>query len=174
VRIISNKNRVTGIILIALGLLFFVWSKFPLVNFSEMFSIYWPSLTILLIGILLHLFYLLTDWKSKVYLLIPGGILVTLGILFQIAEYNNIWQYVWPGFIIAPAIGLAEYYFVGGRHKWTLIPIGALIVISSITFLVFSVGNLMNHLAVKWVLAIIFILVGLYMLLGGKQRRNNN
>lgn len=170
--IMSIKSRAGGLLFIVIGILLLIGKYFREVDSTEMlFSVYWPSFTVLLIGIILHLLYLLTEWKGSVYLLIPGGILITLGTLFQVAVYNDAWGYVWPGFIIAPAVGLAEYYLLGGRNKWALIPIVILTSVSIILFLVFTVGELVSFDAVQWVLAVLFILVGLFIMLGGKPKR---
>jgi hypothetical protein len=171
--LISIKNRVGGILLIVIGILILTGKFFPTLDSSEtLISVYWPSFTVLFVGMILHFFFLLTDWKGSVYFLIPGGILITLGMLFQIAVYFDAWSYVWPGFIIAPAVGLTEYYLLGGRHKWALIPIFVLTSVSFILFLTFSVGRFVNFQSVQWVLAVLFILVGLFIMLSGKSKRN--
>jgi uncharacterized membrane protein len=171
--IINIKSRVAGLLLIVIGILLFTGNYIPRVDSSEtLISVYWPSFTVLLIGIILHFFYLLSDWKGSVFFLIPGGILITLGMLFQIAVYFDAWKYVWPGFIIAPAVGFTEYFLLGGRQKWALIPIGVLTSVSLILFLVFTVGNFVNFHAVQWLLAVLFILVGLFIMLGGKPKRS--
>ncbi|MNP33749.1 hypothetical protein D3C76_1270100 [compost metagenome] len=168
----NKKSGVAGLLLIVLGILLLTGKYIPQVDSSEtLFSVYWPSMTILFIGMVLHLIYMLTEWKGNEFLLIPGGILVALGIFFQISVHFEGWVYMWPTFILAPAIGIGEYYFLGGRPKWALIPIGALISVSCILLLVFTVGHFVNYHAVQLLVAFLFIVFGVFILFGSRAKR---
>ena len=77
---------------------------------------------------------------------------------------------MWPGFILAVAVGLFEFYWFGSRNKWILIPINILAVLSMLFFVVFSIGSLIGTvIGGQPYLAIVLILVGASILLLGKK-----
>jgi len=73
------------------------------------------------------------------------GLLVPIGILFTIAgtcflsELFNLWGVLWPGFIIAPAVGLFLLYIAGNRDPGLLIPI---FILTGIAVIFFSIGTI--------------------------------
>lgn len=84
--------------------------------FSFLGSLFWPLL-ILLPGALLHFFYFNRTLPAGA--LVPGGILVTVSLLFFFCNLFgwDMMEYVWPGFILAVAVGLYEYYIYGNAPK---------------------------------------------------------
>ena len=68
----------------------------------------------------------------------PGGIILTVGIVCQIATLFDSWDVMWPGFILAVAVGLFELYLFGSRNRWLFIPIGILTTLSMLFFAVFG------------------------------------
>lgn len=112
---------------------------------GHIFAYFWPSLFVLPVGLFMHWLYFSYTGRRGVGLLIPGGILLTVGFICQIAMLFNNWEYMWPGFILAPAIGLLEFYWFGGRQRALLIPISILTAISLLFFAVFTLGSLYNH-----------------------------
>lgn len=73
------------------------------------------------------------------------GLLVPIGILFTVAgtcffsELLNLWGVLWPGFIIAPAVGLFLLYIAGNRETGLLIPI---FILTGIAVVFFSIGTI--------------------------------
>ena len=73
------------------------------------------------------------------------GLLVPIGILFTIAgtcflsELFNLWGVLWPGFIIAPAVGLFLLYIAGNRDPGLLIPV---FILTGIAVIFFSIGTI--------------------------------
>lgn len=73
------------------------------------------------------------------------GLLVPIGILFTVAgtcffsELLNLWGVLWPGFIIAPAVGLFLLYIAGNRESGLLIPI---FILTGIGVVFFSIGTI--------------------------------
>ena len=77
---------------------------------------------------------------------------------------------MWPGFILAVAAGLFEFYWFGSRNKWLLIPINILTVLSLLFFVVFSIGPVLNYLSVvQPVIAVLLVLGGAWLMLGRKR-----
>lgn len=134
------------------------------------FGYLWPTLFILPAGILFHWGYFFS--KRQAYgLLVPGGILVTVAVVCQIATLFNAWHIMWPGFILAPAVGLFEMYLFGVRHNGLLIPVAILTALSLIFFLVFSFGHLLSiTYAGQPVAAFLLIAAGCWMLF--RKQRN--
>jgi len=73
------------------------------------------------------------------------GLLVPIGILFTVAgtcflsSLFNLWVVLWPGFIIAPAVGLFLLYIAGNRDPGLLIPI---FILTGIAVIFFSIGTI--------------------------------
>lgn len=129
----------------------------------------WPTMFVIPVGVFFHWLYFSITERKGAGLLIPGGAILTAGIVCQIAMWFDNWDYMWPGFIMAVAVGLFEFYWFGGRNKWLLVPINVLAVLSAIFFAVFSFGSLFGNLLSSPVIAVILVLAGVFMLLFGKQ-----
>lgn len=155
-----NIKTIGGLILLLLGIILLL-NKGQTFGPGEIFAYFWPSLFVLPLGLLFHWLYFSVLGRKGIGLLIPGGVLLTAGIVCQIAMLFNNWEYMWPGFILAPAIGLLEFYWFGNRNKWLLIPINILAVLSLLFFVVFSFGTLFNEMLSKQpYIAILMIVAG--------------
>ena len=105
--------------------------------------------------------------------LVPGGILTTLGCLFFF-EVNTRWffsEYTWPVYILAPAIGLFQLYLFGKREKGLLIPIGILTTIAVVSFFSIVLGDIFSFINGSLIWPIILIIIGIVVLL---DRGNNH
>lgn len=163
-----NIRVILGSLLILLGIYFFVNEGMSF-GPETIFTYFWPTIFIIPLGIFFHwLYFSVTDRKAT-GVLIPGGILLTVGIVCQISMLFDLWEYMWPGFILAVAVGLFEFYLFGDRNKYLLIPINILTVLSMLFFIVFSVGTLFGHIVAQPIIAIVMILIGLWALLGKKS-----
>lgn len=122
------------------------------------------------LGLFFHWLYFSMIGRG-VGLLVPGGLLLTVGIVCQIAMLFNNWGTMWPGFILAVAVGLFELYWFGGRNKWLLIPINILTVISLLFFAVMSIGTMLSSLSfIQPFVAIVLIMGGAWIMVGRKKR----
>lgn len=128
---------------------------------------FWPTLFVIPVGIFLHWLYFSLLQRRGVGLLVPGGIIITAGIVCQISMIFNNWDVTWPGFILAVAVGLLELYWFGGHNKWLLIPIVILTTLSLLFFAVFSIGSLFNS---QPVIAIILIVAGGWIVATGTKK----
>ncbi|WP_046226044.1 hypothetical protein [Paenibacillus dauci] len=137
---------------------------------GEIFATFWPTLFVIPLGLLFQWMYFSLVGPKGVGLLVPGGILLTAGAVSQLAQMFGIWSYMWPGFILAVAIGLFQLYWFGSRNKWLLIPINILTVLSLLFFAVFSIDSLLSRLIfVQPLVAIALVLGGAWMLLERKK-----
>lgn len=142
-----SKGNLLGVVLIVLGLLVFS-SRWDVLNGflpsgdpGRLFGYYWATLFVLPLGLLFH-FIGLIGGKRTAGWLIPGGILVVAAVICQISMLTDGWGVLWPGFILAVAVGLLEFYLFGSRNPVLLIPVailgGVSIVFFSMTLSVFS------------------------------------
>ncbi|AWB47089.1 hypothetical protein DCC85_21435 [Paenibacillus sp. CAA11] len=160
-----NRNILIGPILILLGAFLFIRGD---LHFStgSIFVYFWPSLFILPVSIFFHWLYFGVLGRRGVGVLVPGGVLLAVAIVCQIAMLFDSWGIMWPGFIFAPAAGLFELYWFGGRNKWLLIPINILTGLSLLFFAIFSIGAVFGSLAGSQpVIASILIIAGAFLIL---------
>lgn len=164
------KGRaLAGIALILLGAFLFL-NRDESLGVGSIFAYFWPTLFVIPLGILMHWLYFSVTGRQGIGLLVPGGLLLTAGLTMQIAALTGGWEYLWPGFILAPAVGLFELYWFGDRNKYLLIPINILAVTALIFFLIFSIGTLLGKLSLgQPMIAIIVILLGAFLLVGRKK-----
>ncbi|GAH93341.1 unnamed protein product [marine sediment metagenome] len=127
-------NYLFGLLLLFIGVLLI------LANFGVVKIVWenlWP-LFLLIPGIIFELGYFI--YRKDAGLLVPGGILITYGLLFlaNVIYGWHLMEDLWPIFPLGVAIGLLQLYLFGVREKGLLIPIGILGAIS----LFFLVNNL--------------------------------
>lgn len=161
-------RMIVGTLLVFLGAYLFL-NRGGSFGPGTIFAYFWPSLFVIPVGLFLHWMYFYMTARRGVGLLIPGGVLFTAGIVCQFAMLFDSWSYMWPGFILAAAIGLFEFYWFGGRNKWLLIPINILTVLSLLFFMVFSTGALLNNISGQPLIAAAILLVGALLLVGRKK-----
>ncbi|AEY68060.1 DUF5668 domain-containing protein [Clostridium sp. BNL1100] len=160
----NNRHRGTmiiGLVLIILGVLFLLSNfgifeiYFDIFDIGFLFAHFWPMFLIIP-GVIFHYAYF-TAKTPDAGLLVPGGILLVTGLTCQISMLFDLWSFMWPGFILAVAVGLFELYLFGTREKGLLIPVFILGGLSLI-FFTFSLGS-------SWVLRT--YLVPIILILGG-------
>jgi hypothetical protein len=169
----NRTGKVLGSIFIILGALFLlrnlniigpIWQY---VNIGRIIGTFWPSLFLILPGLLFHLGYL-SGRKKDPGVLVPGGILLVLGAAFQVNMLFGGWEITWPIYIFSVAFGLFELYVFGNRDRGLLIPIGILTGLSAIFFFVFSVKTLLGINTQSFIVPAVLIGIGLIVLFGGK------
>lgn len=159
-----NKKTLAGAVLLVLGvtMLFYDGDSF---SPGSLIGMYWPSMFILPLGLFFHWLYFTMTAPKAPGILVPGGVLMTAGIVCQISMLFDSWGYMWPGFILAPAVGLLELYWFGGRNKYLLIPISILTVLACVFFFVFTLGTLLGKLMLGGpAIAAALILIGAVLL----------
>jgi hypothetical protein len=172
----NKTNRVLGAILVILGALFLLKNLnivnplFDIFNFGFIISKLWPSLFLIIPGLLFHYGFFRGRRKDP-GLLVPGGILLVLGIVFQINMLFGGWNITWPANIFAVAFGLFELYAFGNREKGLLIPIGILGGLSVIFFTAFSLNQLIGLNARNAITPLVLIIIGLIVIFGGRRKK---
>lgn len=165
-----NRSAFLGPILILLGAFMFMRGDIEL-NTGTIFAYFWPTLLVIPVGVFFHWLYFSVLHRQAVGVLVPGGIVFTVGIICQIAMLFDSWDVMWPGFIFAVAVGLFELYWFGGRNKYLLIPINILTVLSILFFAIFSLGSILGSLSggQPIIAAALIIAGGLLMLMRNRQ-----
>lgn len=161
----KDSRFLIGIFLIALGGLW-VFSNIFHIRFFTI-SNFWP-LIVLAIGICFEAAYFITG--KNIGLLVPGGILLTIGMLFIFETFTN-WYfaaYTWPIYPLAVAIGLFQVYIFGERQGKLLIPIVILISVTVIAFMSMMLGNIFRWLNLSLTIPVILIIAGIAFIFSGK------
>jgi len=148
-------NYLFGLFLLFIGVLLI------LANFGVIEIVWdnlWP-LFILIPGIFFELSYFI--YRKDAGLLVPGGILITYGLLFSVYAFYG-WHLVenlWPIFLLGPALGLFQLFLFGGREKGLLIPVGILGAIS----LFFLINNLL-FVDFRLLVGILLVVIGIWVI----------
>ncbi|UJF32933.1 hypothetical protein [Paenibacillus hexagrammi] len=167
-----NRMGVLGPLLVIAGC-FLLFHGESSMGTGTIFASLWPTLFVLPLGVFFHWMYFYILQRRGVGLLVPGGILLTTGMVCQMATWFDSWGTLWPGFLLAVAVGLFELYWFGGRNRWLLIPINILTALSVLFFIVFSIGSLLGMLySGQPVIAIALLAAGTLLML--KQRRDRH
>lgn len=162
------KRTILAPVLILLGV-YLILNQGGSLGPGTIFANFWPTLFVIPLGLFFHWLYFSMIGRG-VGLLVPGGILLTAGVVSQIAMLFGNWGTMWPGFILAVAVGLFELYWFGGRNKWLLIPINILMVISLLFFTVMSIGSMLSSMSfIQPFVAIVLIMGGAWLILGRKR-----
>jgi len=148
-------NYIVGLSLLFIGVLII------LANFGVIEIVWenlWP-LFLLIPGIVFELSYFI--YRKDAGLLVPGGILITYGLLFLVNVIYGwrLMEYLWPIFPLGVAIGLFQLYLFGGREKGLLIPVGILGAIS----LFFLINNLL-FVDFRVLAGIVLVIIGIWII----------
>lgn len=162
------KRTIFAPLLILLGV-YLLLNQGGSIGAGKIFATFWPTLFVIPLGLFFHWMYFSMVGRKGIGLLIPGGILLMAGITSQFAILLDSWETMWPGFILAVATGLFEFYWFGSRNKWMLIPINILCVLSLLFFVVFSIGPVLNYLSfVQPLIAVLLVLGGIWLIVKRK------
>jgi hypothetical protein len=148
-------NYVFGFLLLCIGVLL-ILSNFGVIEI--VWNNLWP-LFLLIPGILFELSYFI--YRKDAGLLVPGGILITYGLLFLVnVIYGwHVMEDLWPIFPLGVAIGLFQLYLFGGREKGLLIPVGILGIVS----LFFLINNLF-FINFGFLSGIVLVIIGIWII----------
>lgn len=158
----KNKSYFWGLILIVFGMLIILARVFG-IHMLRPWEM-WP-LFILLPGLGFEFAYFST--KRNPGILVPGGILTTIGCLF-IFEIMTRWTfsaYTWPIYILAVAIGLFQLYWFGEKQSALLIPIGILTAVAIVSFWSMIFGNFFSWMNKSLVFPILLIVLGICLII---------
>jgi len=157
-----------GVCLVGLGL-FFLFQTLGLIG--DMWNLSWPII-LLFVSVGFHLGFFLTGGKKQqAGLLVPGGILFVLSLLFMFEEVTN-WSFshfTWPFYLFAVAFGLFELWLFGGREFGLIIPI---FILSGLGFIF-----LIQHLFTFNILSfwpVILIIIGLFLIFGRNRHTSKD
>ncbi len=140
-----NGTMIVGLVLILIGIAFLLRNfgifeiYFDIFDIGFLLSRFWPMFLIIP-GLIFH-YSFFTAKTQDAGLLVPGGILLVMGLTCQISMLFSAWSYMWPGFILAVAVGLFELYLFGSKEKGLLIPVFILGGLSLIFFAI-SLGRI--------------------------------
>ena len=157
-----GKNYFGGIILIFIGVGAILNNIFNIRFFTV--SQLWP-LFVIIPGLSFEASYFSRERDPG--LLVPGGVLTTIGILFLFETVTN-WHfagYTWPVYPLAVAIGLYQLYLFGGRKHGLLVPVFILTTVSVVAFAIMFFGNIFYWVNTSLIIPIILISIGVYILI---------
>lgn len=164
----KTKDLFWGLLFILVGA-FLLLGKFVSLDFLSIGKL-WP-LFVLVPGLLFEIGYFSDNRNPG--LLVPGGILTTIGLLFLFETYTH-WhysEYTWPVYVLSVAIGLFQLYWFGGRQRGLLIPVFILTLVAAISFLTMLSNTFFKWFDYSYLIAIIFILLGIYMLIKKSKKQ---
>lgn len=155
-----KNNYIWGILMIVFGGLLLSENLFEFDIFTPMLF-----LPILILGLGLSFEASFFVNRRAPGLLVPGGILTTIGMLFFFEVITN-WQFsnlTWPVYVLSVAIGLFQLYLFSGRPKGLLIPIFILLAVAA-SFLSMNVLSIFNtRYDFKLVISVLLIGLGIYV-----------
>ena len=151
----KKTNYIVGFLLLFIGVIL-ILSNYGVIEI--IWDNLWP-LFLLIPGIVFELSFFI--YRKDAGLLVPGGILITYGLLFLVnVTYGwRLMEGLWPIFPLGVAIGLLQLYLFGGLEKGLLIPIGILGAIS----LFFLVNNLF-FIDFRLLAGIVLVIIGIWII----------
>lgn len=159
----DKRNIFLGTALILIGSLLFA-NQFWGFDFFTM-KYFWP-LFILIPGLVFEAGFFMSGRNAG--LLVPGGILTTIGLLFffEVFTHWNFAEYTWPIYIFSVVVGLAQLYIFGSRQRGLLVPIFILTLIAAVSLFMMIFGRILTWLNYSTIIPIILVLAGVYILAG--------
>jgi hypothetical protein len=117
----KKSNYFVGVLLIAIGAIILILKAIFGITLLEFNGYDFWVFIVILVGLAFEFGFFLSG--SKPGLLIPGGIITTIGLLFlfEVSTDWNFAEYTWPIYIISVAVGLFQMYLFSKREKGLLI-----------------------------------------------------
>lgn len=167
----QRRNYILGGILLILGVISLVARyafNIEILRFGP--GDFWPFL-IVVIGLIFEFSYFISLRKPG--LLVPGGILTTVGILhiFEVITHWSFAAYTWPVYIFAVAIGLFQLYLFGGKKRGVLIATFILALIAGISLAFMILEIFFSTIDFGLVLPFVLIGIGLIIIFGRKASK---
>lgn len=154
-----KDNIFWGVLLVLVGavLMANVYTRFMILDMEYL----WP-LFVLIPGLWFEYRYF--AYRRDPGLLVPGGILLTIGCLF-IFETITGWQfseYTWPMYLVAVAFGLFQLYLATGRPGGLLVPVFILGGVALVAFASMLYGSMQSVMG--FIVPAAMVILGLYLL----------
>lgn len=167
----SKSRSLFGTILIIFGILIFVNSIYDwhLFNIEQI----WPAF-ILIPGLLFEFAFFIN--RRNPGLLVPGGILTVIGMLFFFETFT-FWyfsEYTWPIYPLAVAFGLFQLYLFSGRHRGLLIPVFILTGVSCISFAIMFINFFSRWVNYSYIMPVLLIASGVYVMFNKDKSADEN
>jgi hypothetical protein len=164
----KNNNAALGIILLVIGGILLYNNIFH-TNLLSM-AYMWPMF-VLGPGLVFEFNYFTT--KKAPGLLVPGGILTSLGLLFFFETFTH-WRFsdvTWPFYPLAVAVGLFQLYLFSGRPKGLLIPVGILTAVGGSSFAIIFINKFTSFAANNLYLPVILIILGIFFIFAKPEKK---
>ena len=164
-----SEKSLAGIILIILGLILLMLQGvfgFKILNFEPHDS--WVFI-VLLLGISFEFAFFISGKNPG--LLVPGGIITTIGLLF-LFEVTTDWsfaEYTWPIYIFSVAVGLFQLYMFGGKERGLLIASGIVALVAGIMMAFCLIGALSDIISIGTLIPIALIAGGVAIFFSGRN-----
>ncbi len=120
--------------------------------------------TLIPFGVLLMIIYLFLSTAQSRWILLPAGILITLGAIFQLFIFIDILEYAWVGIPIALLAGYLLLRCSGEKNRITNRIFFIIISVSSVVVLLILLQLIVSNIAV-YVIGFLFLSIGSYILL---------
>jgi hypothetical protein len=160
----GRPSPIPGVLLIILGLIFLLANLGVFRIRGELFWIY----VLIVLGLAFWIGFFFD--RSRVGGLMPGSVLLTIGLLFHYTSTHG-WEtlsYLWPFFLLAPAFGFYAMFIFGSHERGLLVPAGILTVLAAVFFL----QNLDRDMRLVWPAALIAL--GVLLLFRGNARHRDD
>lgn len=171
----SDRNdpvkMIVGAVCLALGGLLLADTVFR-IDFFTM-SNFWP-LFVLVPGLCFEAaFFTKRDAPG---LLVPGGILTVIGLLFFFEVFTG-WRFsgsTWPVYLIAVMVGLYQMYLYTGRPQPVLVAIAVLGAVAGISLSCIVIGSFLRFLETyRLVLPLVLIVIGAWIVARGFRSKKD-
>jgi hypothetical protein len=163
-----NSSILWGSFFIILGIIFLVdrFYNFGLLDMSR----FWP-LFILVPGLMFEAGYFFS--RKDPGLLVPGGILTTIGISFLINTLVGwgTFKYTMPLFPLSVSVGLFQLYLFGERQRGLLIPV---FILAGISLFLLALIGFNNYFEIFFIPAVLIILGLVIIFNGGRKNKGDD
>lgn len=169
----KKGNYLAGLLLIVIGVLALVLKSFGIRLLEFDSSDFWVFI-VLLVGLTFEVSFFASGSRAA-GLLVPGGIITTIGLLFMFEVTTN-WYfaaYTWPVYIFAVAVGLFQMYFFSGRQKGLLIASMIIGGVAAFSMAAIILTRLTSILSSGIFIPIALIAAGAAIFFSGSSRRRS-
>lgn len=173
-----RNNIFIGTLLVLLGAIFLLKNLnifdfyFDIFDVGFIISRFWPAFFLILPALAMHSIFF-SGKTPDAGILVPGGILLTVGITCQLSMLFGIWGAMWPGFLLSVAVGLFEFYLFGTRDKALLIPVCILGGLSIVFFMSFSLSWALSFKARHLFVPIVLVALGILVMFKNNPRKRD-
>ena len=159
----NSLKLVYGVLFLVMGIV----ALLAAINAIELsWDYFWP-LFLLIPGLSFEYSFFSKKGKhhGNASILVPAGILITISILFYVNIFFGwgLMTRLWPFFILAPAIGLFQFYYFGSKNKGLLLPVGILTAVGTFSLII----TMLNIDFFIYIFSIILIAIGVYFIFKG-------